>query len=136
MKYEITDLIIFAYLNYMYCIFIYTQIRKPFRWFYNLRVASCELRVTSCNFMKTNLRVASSFLRVEIILRVWIYFASWKPNYELLIASFKSCFTGWKFKNFIFSEILFTSWMFKMINLRVDGLRWYCLCVGKLSFTS
>ena len=34
-------------------------------WFYNLRVASCELRVVSCDFKKTNLRVASSFLRVE-----------------------------------------------------------------------
>ena len=34
-------------------------------WFYNLRVASSELRVVSCDFKKINLRVASSFLRVE-----------------------------------------------------------------------
>ena len=33
-------------------------------WFYNLRVASYELRVVSCNFKKINLRIASSFLRV------------------------------------------------------------------------
>ena len=35
------------------------------RWFYNLRVAICELRVVSCDFKEINLRVASSFLGVE-----------------------------------------------------------------------
>ena len=34
------------------------------KWFYNLRVASCELWVVSCDFKKINLRVASSYLRV------------------------------------------------------------------------
>ena len=38
---------------------------KQKMWPYNLRVASCELRVASCNFMKINLRVASSFLWME-----------------------------------------------------------------------
>ena len=33
--------------------------------FYNLRVASCELRVASYDFEKINLRVVSSFLQVE-----------------------------------------------------------------------
>ena len=33
-------------------------------WFYNLRVASCELRVVNCNFKKINLRVARFFSRV------------------------------------------------------------------------
>ena len=33
------------------------------RWFYNLCVTSCELRIASCDFKKISLRVASSFLQ-------------------------------------------------------------------------
>ena len=34
-------------------------------WFYNLRVASCELQVMSCDLKKINLRLATSFLRLK-----------------------------------------------------------------------
>ena len=65
-----------------------------FQWFYNLRVASFELRVASCNFRKINLRVVSSFLRIanlfcelEIKLRVvscFLRVASWRFKEILL----------------------------------------------------
>ena len=45
-------------------IFLFS-ICNDFWWFYNLRVASCDLQVVSCNFKKINLRVASCFLRVS-----------------------------------------------------------------------
>ena len=55
-------------------------------WFYNLRVTSCELRVTSCFFKKIKLRVTSSFLRVENkIYELQIYITSWIYNYELRV---------------------------------------------------
>ena len=61
---------------------------KVIKWFYNFRVASCELRVVSCDFKKINfksceflftrskviLRVANLFGELEMKLRVASYF--------------------------------------------------------------
>ena len=77
------------------------------KWFYNLRVASCELRVASYDFKKINLRVASSFLQVEKkFYELEIYFASWKQNYKLQVV-------------FVSYKLLFTSCNFREIILRV-----------------
>ena len=121
------------YICQMQFVWNFLLIYSKHMWFYNLRVASCELRFSSCNFKKIKLRVVSSFLRVanlfhgfEIKLRVLSCFFS---SCEFLFKSSKlkkiilrvsSCilwvennFTIWK-KYFAIDQLLFTSWTFKM----------------------
>ena len=96
---------------------------------YNLRVASCELRVVSCNCKEINLQVASSLLRVansnfwvanlfcefEIKLRVASCFLQ-VTNLRTKIYELQVVFCELKIQKFYFTrrQLLFRSWKFKI----------------------
>ena len=126
------------------------------KWFDNLRVASCELRVASYDFKKINLRVASSFLQVEKkFYELEIYFASWKQNYKLQVVfvSNKLLFTSCNFREIILrvascvlrvqnlkifftsSDFCFTSWNFKMILFMGCEVVFYKLTIQNANVT-
>ena len=56
---------------------------RSFKWFYNLRVANCEFRVTVLKIKKTTLQVINLFCDLEIKLRVAGCFC------ELLVAFYE-----------------------------------------------
>ena len=68
---------------------------KVIKWFYNLWVASCELRVVSCDFKKINFKSCEFlFTRSKVILRVANLFG--ESEMKLRVASYflrvASCF--------------------------------------------
>ena len=80
---------------------------------YDLQVSFYWLQsnFTSCKFI---LRVGNKISRFELLFM--------SSKFQKIILWIASCF--------------FMSWKFKIMNLRAERLKWWCLRVAKLSFTS